>query len=496
MEMTSFQSMVGGIHELFIERQSSYSRLLLSNVALQNAYCFTTKSKVMNKKVRSNKQSKELSMPIIHQNAAGIDVGDMLLSVAVPAGRDGVNVKEFNSFTKDLHAIAKWLKQCDIETVAMECTGVYWKNIYTVLIGYGFEVCLVNARHTRNVSGRKTDEKDAQWIQRLHTCGLLNSSFLPDDLTQTLRTLVRQRRSLMQDSTRYVLRLQKAMEMMNIKLHAVISNITGKTGSAIVEAIIAGERNPEDFLPFVHKGIKADKETLLKSLQANWRSEQLFLLQQCWRMYQFIQQEIRGCEQQIESTLQNIVAINNDVPVASAASLSHKQPAKNKLNFDARTYLHPILGVDITNIYGISEIAALEIFAETGADLSKWPTENHFVSWLNLCPNNKISGGKLISSQMLKKKPNAASQAFRYAANGLQRSDHWLGNYFRRMKAKGGNKYAIVATARKLAIIYYKMVRFKQPFLPFDNEQYKLKCQRAKIAYLERVLNRLKSEAA
>ncbi len=241
----------------------------------------------------NNQQPKELSISIIHQNAAGIDVGDMLLSVAVPPGRDEVCVKEFSAFTEDLHAIARWLQHCKIETVAMECTGVYWKNIYTVLSQYGFEVYLVNARHTRNVSGRKTDEKDAQWIQRLHVCGLLNSCFLPDDLMQTVRTLVRQRRNLTQDSTRYVLRMQKAMEMMNIKLHAIISNITGKTGTAIVEAIIAGERNPENFLPFVHKRVKADKATIRKSLQANWRSEQLFLLEQSWRMYQFTQQEIK-----------------------------------------------------------------------------------------------------------------------------------------------------------------------------------------------------------
>ena len=457
---------------------------------------FNSKSKVM-QKAKNKKQPKGLSIQIINQNAAGIDVGDMLLSVAVPPGRDDVSVKEFGAFTSDLHSIAHWLKKCNIETVAMECTGVYWKNIYTVLIQYGFDVALVNARHTRNVSGRKTDEKDAQWIQRLHTCGLLNSCFLPDDLTQTVRTLVRQRRSLTQDSTRYILRLQKAMEMMNIKLHAVISNITGKTGTSIVEAIIAGERKPENFLPYVHKRVKADNETIVKSLQANWRSEQLFLLEQSYRMYQFTQQEIKHCEKQIEQALQTFIAVNNDGLIEQITPLPRPRPTtKNKLAFDAYSYLHKIHGIDVTAIYGISEIAALEILAETGTDLSKWPSEKHFVSWLNLCPNNKISGGKLISSQMLKKKPNAAAQAFRYAANTLQRSDHWLGDYFRRMKTKGGNKYAIVAASRKLAIIYYKMVRLKQPFQPFDNDEYKKKFQRTKIAYLERALARLKGEAA
>jgi len=445
---------------------------------------------------QNDKQSKGLSIQIVHQNAAGIDIGDMLISVAVPPGRDEVCVKEFGAFTSDLHAIAQWLKNCRIETVAMECTGVYWKNLFTMLIQYGFDVCLVNARHTRNVSGRKTDEKDAQWIQRLHTCGLLNSCFLPDDHTQTLRTLVRQRRSLTQDSTRYILRMHKALEMMNIKLHAVISNITGKTGSSIIKAIISGERKPENFLQFVDRRIKADQETILKSLQANWRSEQLFLLEQSYRMHLSAQQEIQLCERQIESALQTFTAPASQGVIEQAAPRIKKAKTNNQPTFNTREYLKSIYGVDVLDIYGISEIGALEILAETGTDLGKWPTEKHFVSWLNLCPNNKISGGKLISSHMLKKKPNPASQAFRTAANSLQRSNHWLGDYFRRMKSKGGNKYAIVASSRKLAIIYYKMVRHKQPFQPFDNDEYKQKCQRAKIAYLERALARLKGDAA
>src|SRR5690606_24540248 len=234
-------------------------------------------------------------------------------------------------------------------TVAMECTGVYWQNIYTVLTQYGFDVCLVNARHTRNVKGRKTDEKDAEWIQRLHSCGLLSSSFLPDDLTQTVRTLVRQRRSLMQDSTRCVQRMQKSMEMMNIKLHAVISNIVGKTGKAIVEAIISGQRNAEKFLQYVDRRIKADDQTLLKSLQANWREEQLFLLEQSYGMYQFIQQQINLCEKQIELCLQKIAAVQND-GVVEAPPMA-KRTTKNKLSFNAQSTLQIIHGLDVTSIY-------------------------------------------------------------------------------------------------------------------------------------------------
>lgn len=447
---------------------------------------------------KNNKPLKELSIPVVSPNAAGIDVGAMLLVVAVPPDRDDHAVREFGTFTCDLHAIAQWLKKCNIETVAMECTGVYWKNLYAMLIQYGFEVCLVNARHTRNVTGRKTDEKDAQWIQRLHTCGLLSSCFLPDDLTQTLRTLVRHRRSLTQESSRYILRVQKSLEMMNIKIHALLSSFTGKTGTAIIQAIIAGEREPENFLPFIDHRVKADKQAILKSLEGNWRNEHLFLLQQSYQSHLFVEEQILRCEKEIEQTLQTFTASLDDGLWEQQPTLPQKAKSKykNTPEFNTRAYLQKIHGVDVISIFGISDIAALEILSETGTQLSKWPTENHFVSWLNLCPNNKISGGKLISSALLKKKPNAASMAFRYGANTLRKSDHWLGDYFRRMKSKGGNKYAVVATARKLAIIYYKMVRFKQPFQPFDNDEYKTKFQRTKIAYLERALLRLRTGTA
>lgn len=449
----------------------------------------------MTKKAKS-KVPKHLSVPIVHPNAAGIDIGSRLMAVAVPAGRDAECVKEFGSFTCDLHDIAKWLKQCNIDTVAMECTGVYWKNLFLILTEQGFEVCLANARHTRNVSGKKTDESDAQWIQRLHTCGLLSSSFLPDDLTASLRSLVRHRRSLTQDSSRYILRMKKALDMMNIKFHSLIRDLTGKTGTAIVEAIIAGQRDPEKLLEHVNYRVKASREDLRKSLQGNWRQEQLFLLAQCYKMHRFAEEEILACEDQIETVLQTMEALKQEGLIEEKEPVEMKPKQKKQPKFNTRAYLQKIHSVDVLAIYGISDIAAIEILSETGTDLSKWPTEKHFVSWLNLCPNNKISGGKLISSALLKKKPNGATQAFKYAANGLQRSNHWLGDYFRRMKAKGGNKYAIVATARKLAVIYYKMVRYHQNFIPFDSQEYKSKFQRSKIANLEKLLAKLKEAQA
>jgi transposase len=378
----------------------------------------------------------------------------------------------------------------------MESTGVYWKPLFNLLIQQGFEVYLVNAKQVRNVSGRKNDEDDARWIQKLHSCGLLKSSYLPDDEQEALRTLVRHRKTLMQDRSRCVFRIQKALEMMNVKLHTVIRDIMGKSGTLVIEAIIRGDRTPEAFLACIDRNIRADRAIILKSLQGNWRAEQLYLLEDCYTSYKYYTERISCCDKAIEQQLQLYQKqyCSDEKPVDETVAV--KRATKNKPAFDTCSYLQSILGVDVMAIYGISDIAALEILAETGTDMSKWPSPKHFVSWLNLCPNNKISGGKLISSTLMKKKPNAASQAFRNAANAVQRSDHWLGDYFRRMKAKGGNKYATVATANKIATIYYKMVSCKQAFKPVELTAYQQKYKQAKIIYLERKLHELKKQAA
>jgi hypothetical protein len=272
----------------------------------------------MAKKTKTINPEGSMVFPIVNPNAAGIDIGDLVIAVAVPADRDTQAVREFGAFTEDLFSIAHWLRQCGVDSVAMECTGIYWKNLHAVLIEQGFSVCLANSRHTQNVTGRKTDMSDAQWIQQLHSCGFLSSAFLPDDTTQTLRTLVRQRRAITQDSTRYILRMQKALELMNIKLHAVISDITGKTGSAILTAIIAGERDPEKLLLLVGSGIKADHETLRKSLQANWREEYIFLLQQSYDTYLHLQSKKEAYDRQIErvmDTFQKEIPMKEIAPV-------------------------------------------------------------------------------------------------------------------------------------------------------------------------------------
>jgi transposase len=461
---------------------------------------------------KETKKQNVVSMEMVHAHAAGIDISDTEHVVAVPENICKDRVRKFGAMTCDLQLIVLWLNECLIRTVAMESTGVYWKPLYSVLVRAGFEVYLVNSKTVKNVSGRKTDEDDAMWIQKLHSCGLLKTSYLPDDHQNALRTLVRYRRTLIQDCSRFVNRIQKSLELMNIKFHTVISDIVGQTGKAVLEAIIGGERNAENFLPLIGSRIKADYETIRKSLEGNWREEHLFALEQSYEMYKIYRERIAEFDKQIEKQLTEYEAKCNEGVIEIKKSSTDKSDAgeirrakpkrikkmkdKNHPAFDVRGYLERIHGTDVLAIYGLNETGGLEILAETGTDLSKWENEAHFRAWLNLCPNNKISGGKLISSRMMKKKTNPASQAFRYAANGVQKSNHWLGDYFRRMKAKGGNKYAVLATAGKIATIYYRMVRYKEEFTPLDLQSYQQKYKQAKIAYLERTLKRLKGEAA
>jgi len=458
-----------------------------------------------------------VSMPLVNAHAAGIDISDKEQVVAVGENICAERVRKFGAMTCDLQSIAAWLKECNIETVAMESTGVYWKPLFSLLVQEGFEVYLVNSKHVKNVTGRKTDEDDAMWIQKLHSCGLLKSSYLPGDEQDALRTLTRYRRTLVQDSSRFINRMQKSLELMNIKFHTVISDIVGVTGKAVVEAIIAGERKAENFLPLIGSRIKANHETIRKSLEGNWRDEHLFTLKESYEFYKMYQRRIAEFDKEIEKQLQcfeakcnegvietkkddkaksNTAKADNTSAKGDKEKKTKKKKDKNHPPFDVRGYLQRIHGVDVLAIPGLSETGGLEILAETGTDLSDWERDANFRSWLNLCANNKISGGKIISSAMMKKKPNAASQAFRNAANAVQRSDNWLGDYFRRMKSKGGNKYAVLATAGKIATIYYKMVTNKEEFKAVDLVEYQQKYKKAKIAYLERMLDKLKGEAA
>jgi transposase len=429
------------------------------------------------------KQSKTEKFNLIHPNAAGIDVASQVHYVAVPADRDEQPVQHFGSFTEDLHQLAKFLIKCKIDTVAMESTGIYWIQLFLILESYGLEVFLVNARHVKNVSGRKTDVLDCQWIQQLHTYGLLNSSFQPDDLTRELRSYMRHRKNLITSSSTQILLMQKAFEQMNIKLHNALTDITGKTGQLIIQSILAGERNPYEFLKYVDKSVKSSEKDIVKSLTGNWREESIFELKQAYELYLIFKQKISECDNQIEKVLAKTESINHHNNVDN--NKVRKIYTKNRFNFNATKYLHTILGVDITQIFGISEIIATEIISETGIDMSKWQTQKHFTAWLNLAPNNRMSGGKLLKPKKTKKR-NKAGQSFLMAAYAIQRSDHWLGAFYRRMKAKHGPLTATKSTARKIAIIFYKMIKEKVEFNPIPIETYTQFFKEQKLKYIRK----------
>lgn len=439
-------------------------------------------------KIKTKKeQVKRISqLIVINPTAAGIDVSDKEMMVAYPINSEQLEVRVFGCFTRDLHILAQALKKNGVTTVAMESTGIYWVSLFLLLQEYGFEVYLVNAKHVKNVTGRKDDESDAEWIQKLHSCGLLKASFQPDNMTRTLRSLVRHRKNLVQTSSIYLNRMQKALELMNIKLHTVISDIDGKTGILIIEAILAGERNPEVLADMRDKRVKASREEIIKSLEGYWTTEHLFELKQCYQLYCTHRQMINACDKEIEKQLIEQIALKNEGVIPEIPKVKRKIAGKkSRVPFNLTAYLKEILGTNVTEVAGISELSALAIFAECGTDMSKWKNEHHFTSWLGLAPNTKISGGKKISSKIMKKK-HYAGQAFRMAANSLYHSKSPLGEHYRRLRAKVGAGKATVATARKLAIIYYKMVSNQEAFNPKALEEYQQRYKAKKINQLKK----------
>lgn len=441
-----------------------------------------------------SKKSKRIeTFSIIHPNAAGIDVSDKEHVVAVSPSCCTENVRTFASFTCELIMIVKWLKSCGVETVAMESTGVYWVPLFLLLQEEGFEVFLVNAKHVKNVTGRKDDQTDAAWIQKLHSCGLLSPSFQPDELTRSLRSIVRHRKALIKDASKYLNRVQKALELMNIKIHTVISDIAGKTGQGILKAIVEGEKDAEKLAKLTDPRIKASKEDIIKSLQGYWREEHLFELTQCYQMYEIVHLKIMECDQIIEKQIQAIIASKQDGELPSIdTSMPRKRSGKNQTSFNLTAYLNELHRVDVTEIIGISELSALEILSECGNDFSKWKSAKHFTSWLGLTPNTKISGGKVISSKVMKKKHNAG-QAFRMAASTLYNSKTPLGDFFRRIRSRSGAGKAVVATARKIAVIYYHMIIGKRSYDPEEMILAQKKYKQKKIRQLESQLQRLRA---
>lgn len=405
------------------------------------------------------------AMERIQPDAAGIDIHLEEHWVAVPPGRDESSVRKFGTFTEDLEAIADWLARCGVTTVAMESTSVYWIPLYEVLERHGFEVCLVNARATKNVSGRKSDLLDCQWIQQLHTYGLLQPSFRPPADMVTLRTYVRQRDNLLRYRAMHIQQMQKALELMNVKLTSVISDITGLTGMRIIRAILEGERDPHTLAQFRDSRCKKSIQEIARALTGNYQPEHLFLLRQSVELYDCYTHQLAACDAEIQAqyaVFEPQVDILEQPLPTSAPGAKHRRQANHPV-YDLRTRLYAISGVDLTEVPGLDVLLVQDILSEIGLDMNQWPTEKHFTSWLALSPNHKITGGK-VKSRKSQETQNRANLAFRLAARSVARSQSALGAFYRRLRTKHGAPKAITATARKIAVIVYHMLKNHEPY--------------------------------
>jgi transposase len=423
--------------------------------------------------------------PEINPDAAGIDVGNAQHYVAVPPGRDPDPVRTFGCFTSDLHALADWLQRCRIKTVAMESTGVYWVALYEVLESRGFEVCLVNARQAKNLPGRKTDVKDCQWLQQLHAYGLLTRSFRPQSEIITLRRYLRHRETLVQEAGTCIQRIQKALTEMNVQLANVISDISGVTGLRILHAIVDGERDPRQLAKLRDRRIQASEEEVINGLHGNWRDELIFVMEENLSLYEVYQQRIGRCDQRIE---QHLKTMDDKVDVNAAptpAPRKGKRPHGNAPAFDLRSELYRVTGTDLTQIDGIDVTTVQTVLAETGLDMSAWPTEKHFVSWLGLCPDHRISGGKVLK-RGTRKVVSRAATAFRMAASTLRRSQSALGAKYRRLQSRLGPAKAITAMAHHLARLFYRMLKYGSQYVDHGMAAYEERFREQQLKWLAR----------
>ncbi|HEX8798333.1 MAG TPA: IS110 family transposase, partial [Terriglobales bacterium] len=410
-------------------------------------------------------QSEALSLEVVHPDAAGIDIGNEAHYVAVPPSRDSQSVKRFGCTTGELKAMAAWLQQCRIRTVAMQSTGVYWIAVFDILEQAGLEVYLVNARDTKSLPGRKTDVQESQWLMKLHTYGLLRNSFRPSQEIRTMRTYWRQRNDLVQSASRHILRMQKALTQMNVQLANVLTDISGVTGQAIIKAILAGERNPLKLAAFRDPRVKASEEQIARYLEGNWQEDLLFILKQEQEAYQFCQEQMVACDRQLEQYLQQREDRSQGAALPEEKRKGRlKKKRANKPQFDLREGLFRLTGTDLTRIDSIDVMTAMTVISEAGYDMSKWETEDHFVSWLRLCPDNRISGNKVIGKGRLPTN-NPVSIALRMAASTLRKSNTYIGAQFRRLRTRLGAPIAIKAMAAKLARLVYRMLRYGMKYV-------------------------------
>ena len=444
----------------------------------------------MNRKQRRDMmrkvQSQELSLEVVHPDAAGIDIGNESHYVAVPPSRDNQPVRRFGCTTGELKAMAAWLKQCAIQTVAMQSTGVYWVAVYDILEQAGLEVYLVNARDTKNLPGRKSDVQESQWLMKLHTYGLLRNSFRPSQEIRVMRTYWRQRNDLVQSAGRHILRTQKVLTQMNLQLANVLTDISGATGQAIIKAILAGEHDPHNLAEFRDPRVKASKEEIAQSLEGNWQEDLLFVLKQEHEGYEFCQKQMAECDRQLQQYLQRREDRSHSAPLPEEKREGRLRKKKqgNTPQFDLREGLFRMSGTDLTRIDSIDVMTATTIVSEAGYDMNRWETEHHFVSWLRLCPDNRISGNKIIGKGRLPTN-NPISIALKMAASSLRLSNTYLGAQFRRLRTKLGAPVAIKAMAAKLARLVYRMLRYGMKYVDKGAAFYELQHRQLKVKQLK-----------
>jgi transposase len=422
-------------------------------------------------------------LPQVRTHAGGIDVGASEIWIDVGAN-DADPVRRFDTFTEDLNSMGDWLKQCRIETVAMESTGVYWIPVCQILESKGIEVVLVNARYAKNVSGRKSDMLDCQWLRILHSYGLLPASFRPAADIGVLRSYMRHRQMLIEYAAAHIQHMQKAMTQMNLQLQHVISDITGATGMRIIRAIVGGERDRQRLAAMRDGRTKADQNTIAKALEGDYRCEHLFALKQSLELFDSYQKQIEACHQQIAAHIQSLES-KADILEAPKPARRLKKNRRNQPPFPIRAEAFRISGVDLTQIDSISETAELELIAEIGVDMSPWKTEKHFASWLTLCPNNKISGGKVLH-RSTRKSASRARDILRLCAQSLLGSKSALGAYCRRMCGRLGPAKGIVATAHKLALLVYRMLKFGRDYVDIGQEKYEQQYKERTLKHLAR----------
>lgn len=430
----------------------------------------------------------------VNKGAAGVDIGAHEIMVCVPANENIQVVRSFGNYTIDLHSICDWLLQHQIKTVAMESTGVYWIPLFEELEQQGFHCCLISSRSLRRIPGRKTDVLDCQWIQTLHSYGLLEQSFRPQKDLIALRALLRHRAQLIEHRAPHILHMQKALLQMNIQLSQVLTDVTGETGLRIIRAIVAGEREPDKLAAMRNYRCRKDEDEIARALTGTWRTEHLFILAQSLKFYDFYTQQIEACDAEMEreysltradNTLQESIDIF-EFKKTKSRSPSHNAPK----NVNVRSHLKRICGVDLVAVQGISTSLAQTIVLEVGTDMSKFPNEKHFCSWLGLAPKNEISGGKILVSRTLKTH-NRAGQAFRMAAASVMRADCAFGAFYRRQKARLGPAQATVATAHLIARVVYRMLKYQVEYEPLSTQEYEQHYREQQIKYLERKASKL-----